>query len=121
MQWLEHRWLSSIGVLLLLVSLLWIGLAHSQMREACRIGIDTEHRTPLVQNGLFRISRNPTFVGMMLTLLGSFLTLPNALTLLAFVLGVVLIGVQVRLEEEYLGQVHPGPYADYRRRVRRWL
>ena len=121
MQWLEHRWLSSIGVLLLLLSLIWIGLAQSQMGEAWRIGIDTEHRTPLVQNGLFGISRNPIFFGMMLTLFGLFLTLPNAFTLLAFVLGIVLIGVQVRLEEEYLAQVHPEAYRDYRRRVRRWL
>ena len=120
-QWLEHRWLRSIGVLLLLLSLVWIVLAQAQMGEAWRIGIDTEHRTLLVQNGLFAISRNPIFVGMMVTLLGLFLTLPNAITLLTFVLGVVLIGVQVRLEEDYLAQLHPEAYSDYRRRVRRWL
>lgn len=57
----------------------------------------------------------------MVTLFGLFLTLPNALILLAFVLGVVLIGVQVWLEEEYLAQVHPEAYADYQWRVRRWL
>src|ERR1044071_789410 len=113
-QWLEHRWSSSIGVGLLLFSLVWIALAQSQMGEAWRIGIDTEHRTPLVQNGLFRISRNPIFFGMMLTLVGLFLTLPNAFTLLAFVLGIVLIGVQVRLEEEYLAQVHAEAYREYR-------
>lgn len=119
--WLEHSWVRLIGVLLLLLSLLWIALAQSQMGEAWRIGIDTEHRTPLVQKGLFGISRNPIFLGMMLTLFGLFLTLPNALTMLAFVLGVVLIGVQVRLEEEYLSQAHPEAYRDYRQRVRRWL
>jgi len=121
LRWLEYRWLRSMGVLLLLLSLVWTGVAQSQMGEAWRIGIDTEHRTPLVQNGLFGISRNPIFFGMMLTLFGLFLTLPNAFTLLAFVLGIVLIGVQVRLEEEYLAQVHPETYRDYRRRVRRWL
>jgi len=121
MQWLEHRWVRSLGVLLLLLSLALITLAQSQMGKSWRIGIDTEHRTPLVQNGLFGISRNPIFFGMMLTLLGLFLTLPNALTLLTFVLGVVLIGVQVRLEEEYLAQVHPDAYPEYRQRVRRWL
>lgn len=120
-QWLEHRWLRLIGVLLLLLSLVWIVLSQAQMGEAWRIGIDTEHRTLLVRNGLFAISRNPIFVGMMVTLLGLFLTLPNAITLLTFVLGVVLIGVQVRLEEEYLAQLHPEAYADYQRRVRRWL
>ena len=120
-QWLEHRWLTWLGVPLLLLSLLWIALAQSQMGAAWRIGIDTEHRTPLVQEGIFRISRNPIFLGMIITLLGLFLTIPNALTLLAFVLGVVLIGVQVRLEEEYLAQVHLEVYSEYRQRVRRWL
>jgi protein-S-isoprenylcysteine O-methyltransferase Ste14 len=110
-----------IGILLLLLSLVWIALAQTQMGEAWRIGIDTEHRTPLVQKGVFHISRNPIFLGMIVTLLGLFLTIPNALTLLAFVLAVVLIGVQVRLEEEYLAQLHPEAYADYRLRVRRWL
>jgi len=120
-QWLENRWLKSIGVLLLLLSLVWTIVAQSQMGAAWRIGIDSEHRTPLVQEGLFRISRNPIFVGMIFTLLGLFLTLPNALTLLAVVLGMVLIGVQVRLEEEYLAQVHSQAYREYRQRVRRWL
>ncbi|HKS10732.1 MAG TPA: isoprenylcysteine carboxylmethyltransferase family protein [Pyrinomonadaceae bacterium] len=120
-QLLEHRWLTSVGVLLLLLSLLWIALAQSQMGAAWRIGIDTEHRTPLVREGVFRLSRNPIFLGMMITLLGLFLIIPNALTLLAFVLGIVLIGVQVRLEEEYLAQVHPEAYREYRQRVRRWL
>jgi len=120
-QWLERTWLRSIGVLLLLLSLVWTAVAQSQMGEAWRIGIDTENRTPLVQKGVFLISRNPIFLGMMTTLLGFFLTIPTALTLLAFVLGVVSIGVQVRLEEEYLVQVHPEAYRDYRQRVRRWL
>ena len=110
-----------MGVLLLLLSLVWTGVAQSQMGEAWRIGIDTEHRTPLVQKGLFGISRNPIFFGIMVTLLGFFLTLPNAITLLAFVLGAVLMGVQVRLEEEYLNRLHPEDYQAYRRRVRRWI
>lgn len=120
-QWLENKWLRTTGVLLLLLSLLWIALAQAQMGAAWRIGIDTQHRTPLVEKGLFRISRNPIFFGMMLTLAGLFLTLPNVLTLLVFVTGSVLIGIQVRLEEEYLTRVHPEAYPAYRRRVRRWL
>lgn len=121
LQWLESRWLRLIGVLLLLLSLGWITMAQSQMGASWRIGIDTEHATPLVHQGLFRLSRNPIFVGMMVTLLGLFLTLPNAFTLLVLVLGIVLIGVQVRLEEEYLTQAHPEAYSNYRRHVRRWL
>jgi protein-S-isoprenylcysteine O-methyltransferase Ste14 len=38
-----------------------------------RIGIDQSHRTNLVQSGVFSLSRNPIFLGMMLTLFGLFL------------------------------------------------
>lgn len=57
----------------------------------------------------------------MLTLLGLFLVIPNAVTLLVVGLGVVLIQIQVRLEEEFLAKTHGEQYAKYRRDVRRWL
>ena len=120
-KWLDYTWLQWTGLALLLLSLLWTVLAQAQMGVSWRIGIDHEHQTPLVQTGVFRFSRNPIFLGMMTTLLGLFLVIPNAFTLLAFVLGAVLIQIQVRLEEEFLGKVHGEDYATYSRRVRRWL
>ena len=72
------------------------------MGESWRIGVDNEHKTKLVHTGVFSISRNPIYLGMMVTLIGLFLVIPNAVTLLIFVLGVVVINIQVRLEEEYL-------------------
>jgi protein-S-isoprenylcysteine O-methyltransferase Ste14 len=91
------------------------------MGESWRIGIDEEHRTSLVQRGVFGLSRNPIFVGMMITLLGLFLVIPNAWTLLTFAMGVVLIQIQVRLEEEFLAKTCGDEYAQYRMRVRRWI
>ena len=120
-QWLEHAMLKLIGVALLLLSLVWTVIAQSQMGEAWRIGIDSEHSAPLVQTGLFRISRNPIYIGVVVTLLGLFLTIPNALTLLILALGLVLTGVQIRLEEEHLRRMYPIEYAEYSRRVRRWI
>jgi protein-S-isoprenylcysteine O-methyltransferase Ste14 len=120
-EWLEHRWLRSSGVALLLLSLVWTVLAQAQMGESWRIGIDQEHQTPLVKTGIFRFSRNPIYLGMMLTLLGLFLVLPDALSLLSLVLGVVLIQIQVRLEEEFLARTHGEGYEQYRRQVRRWI
>jgi protein-S-isoprenylcysteine O-methyltransferase Ste14 len=96
-------------------------VAQAQMGESWRIGIDEERRTPLVRKGVFGLCRNPIFLGMMLTLLGLFLVTPNAVTLLVLTLGVVLIQIQVRLEEEFLSKTHGEHYAEYRRHVRRWL
>lgn len=119
--WLERTWIKLTGIVLLLVSLLWTILAQAQMGNSWRIGIDTEHRTELVRSGVFKISRNPIFVGMMATLLGLFLTIPNVVTLITLLVGVILIGIQVRLEEECLTKMHGENYIEYRRNVRRWI
>jgi len=71
--------------------------------------------------GVFGRSRNPIFLGMTATLLGLFLTAPNALTLLITGLGITLIQIQVRLEEERLSHLHCAAYEAYHLRVRRWL
>ena len=119
--WLEHDWLKVAGLVLLVAAFFWTVLAQGQMGPSWRVGIDQQHRTELVQRGVFRVSRNPIFVGMITALLGMFLSIPNAITLLILVLAVVTIQIQVRLEEQFLSSVHGEAYDDYRRRVRRWL
>jgi protein-S-isoprenylcysteine O-methyltransferase Ste14 len=118
---LEKTWLVWLGVFLLVLSLVWTVLAQAQMGESWRIGIDREHRTSLMRSGLFSLSRNPIYLGMKLTLIGLFLVVPNVLTLLTLVLGFVLIGTQVRLEEEFLAKLHGDSYEQYRSRVARWF
>lgn len=118
---LENLAAKVIGLALLLLSLIWTLLAQAQMGNSWRIGIDARHKTELVRGGVFRLSRNPIFLGMILTLVGLFLVMPNVLTLLILILGFVLIQIQVRLEEEYLIGIHGEKYLEYRRQVRRWL
>src|ERR1044072_3097627 len=119
--WFEVRWLRITGIVLLLISLAWTILAQAQMGNSWRIGIDDEHKTELIHSGVFSLSRNPVFVGMTLTLLGLFLVIPNVGTLVTLLGGVILIGIQVRLEEEYLIRVHGDTYLQYHRNVRRWI
>ncbi len=120
-RWLESPWLAALGLVLLYGSLVWILIAQAQMGDAWRIGIDDENPTGLVTGGVFRFSRNPIFLGMRLNLLGLFLALPNAATLVIWLLGDVMLQVQVLLEEAYLQDVHGASYQAYTRRVRRWL
>ena len=118
---LERAAVQLTGCVLLLVSFVWTVVSQAQMGNSWRIGIDNEHATALVHAGVFRISRNPIFLGMMVTLLGLFLVIPSAATLFTLLLGVILIGIQVRLEEEYLARTHGDKYTEYRRNVRRWI
>lgn len=119
--WLENQVVQIIGVILLILSLVWTVLAQIQMGNSWRIGIDEEKKTSLIRSGLFNRSRNPIFLGMILTLTGFFLTIPNAMTLLILTVGFVLIQIQVRLEEEFLTRMQGDVYIAYRREVRRWL
>ncbi|NNE98007.1 MAG: isoprenylcysteine carboxylmethyltransferase family protein [Pyrinomonadaceae bacterium] len=119
--WLEYPLVRYTGVILLLLSLGWTVIAQLQMGNSWRIGIDEEKQTDLVQTGLFRFSRNPIFLGMIVTIFGFFMTIPNAFTLVILLIGFVLIQIQVRLEEEFLSKMHAASYDDYGKQVRRWL
>jgi len=119
--WLEHSTVQWIGVALLILSLIWTAIAQYQMGQSWRIGIDRENRSPLVEKGLYTFSRNPIYVGIVATLLGLFLIIPNVLTLMVFAVSVIVISIQVRLEEKHLLESHSTTYQEYQSRVRRWL
>ena len=119
--YLETGGLRWLGWLLLHLSLLLILTAQFQMKKSWRIGIDEKNRSELVTDGLFRYSRNPIFLGMLTTMAGLFLVLPNALTLLAHVLTWVVLQIQVRLEEEFLLKMHGAGYRQYFEKTSRWV
>lgn len=118
---LDNPTVKYIGLSLLLISLVWTVIAQENMKNSWRIGIDTDTKTELITSGLFSISRNPIFFGMILSLIGLFLTTPNALTVLFLILGYVLIQIQIRLEEEFLTKEHGQTYLDYKQEVRRLI
>jgi protein-S-isoprenylcysteine O-methyltransferase Ste14 len=119
--YLENSYLQYIGWGLLLLSLILVWIAQSQMANSWRIGIDEKNKTELVTNGLFSISRNPIFLGVMIANFGLFLIIPNAFTLLIVALSTVSINTQIRLEETFLKSSHGQDYQNYLNRVRRWL
>src|SRR5690606_5528380 len=110
-----------IGLTLLFISLVWTVIAQGHMKNSWRIGIDTDTKTELVTSGLFSVSRNPIFFGMILSLVGLFFTTPNTLSLIFLILGYVLIQIQIRLEEEFLTKEHGQAYIGYNQKVRRLI
>jgi protein-S-isoprenylcysteine O-methyltransferase Ste14 len=78
--------------------------------------------TSLVSTGVYRLSRNPIYLGMLLAMLGFAVVLssPAALALSA-VFVVYVDRFQIRPEERALSAVLGQEYLDYRARVRRWL
>jgi protein-S-isoprenylcysteine O-methyltransferase Ste14 len=99
-------------------ALLFIG--RLEMGDSFRIGSPQE-RTALKVTGLFRLSRNPMYLGVFATLAASvFYTLNPVLLLVA----IFIVAVHHRIvlaEEEYLRRAFGADYAEYCRRVRRYL
>jgi protein-S-isoprenylcysteine O-methyltransferase Ste14 len=75
----------------------------------------------LVSGGLYRISRNPTFLGQGLLLGGIALAIPSVPTLLAVCLFFASASLQIQTEERLLVEAHGGRYRDYMARVPRWI
>ncbi|MBK9993639.1 MAG: DUF1295 domain-containing protein [Saprospiraceae bacterium] len=70
--YLQTQKLTIIGLALIHIALVWISIAQFQMSNSWRIGIDEENKTKLVTDGVFSISRNPIFLGMIISVLGLF-------------------------------------------------
>ena len=119
--YLENVWVQIFGWILLVSSLIWVFTAQLQMANSWRIGIDYNNKTPLITKGLFTISRNPIFLGILITNLGLFLVIPNAFTLLIAGLSFTSIHTQVRLEEAFLRELHGTTYEAYCQKVNRWI
>ena len=74
-----------------------------------------------VTTGVYRFTRNPIYIGLLMTVSGLALCLPNMLTVATAWASVALVNVQVRLEEEHMRRLHPQEFEQFAKRVPRWL
>jgi protein-S-isoprenylcysteine O-methyltransferase Ste14 len=99
-------------------ALLYIG--RFELGSSFRLGTPKEH-TSLTVYGLFRLSRNPMYVGMYATVVASALYTLNPVVIL---LGAFVIAIHhsiVLAEEKHMLKVFGLEYLEYRNRVRRYV
>ena len=76
----------------------------------------------LIEEGPYRLSRNPLYVGLLALYLGLALLAPTVWGLALFPAAVLLLlWGAIRPEERFLHERFGARYGDYTRRVRRWL
>ncbi|MET0380839.1 MAG: isoprenylcysteine carboxylmethyltransferase family protein [Methyloceanibacter sp.] len=107
--------LSAIGGTLIVI------IAQVQMGPAWRVGVRESDAPLFVRHGLFRYSRNPIFVGMMLTGFGVALVADLWWCWVALAIFAGACVVQVRIEEAHLAASFGDDYAAFRRAVPRWF
>ncbi|MBT1451797.1 isoprenylcysteine carboxylmethyltransferase family protein [Glaciecola sp. XM2] len=76
----------------------------------------------LVTSGIFRVSRNPMYLAMLLLTIAFAIRLQNPIAA-CWVLGfqLYMTRFQIGAEERMLGKVFGQAYSDYTSRVRRWI
>ncbi len=78
--------------------------------------------TRIVAHGLYRLTRNPMYIGFALWTLGLAILVDSTWMLLALPIGVLLIDrIVITREERYLERKFGEEYLNYKRRVRRWI
>jgi protein-S-isoprenylcysteine O-methyltransferase Ste14 len=99
-------------------ALLYIG--RFEMGSSFRLGTPKEH-TSLKVNGLFRLGRNPMYVGMYATLVASGLYTLNPVVMVLVVFVIAIHHSIVLAEEKQMQKVFGQEYLEYRNRVRRYI
>ena len=91
------------------------------MKDSWRAGIPDQDKTELVTRGIYRYSRNPAFLGFDFMYIGVLLMYGNLLTLGFSVFAMVMLHLQILQEERYLEDTFGVAYAEYKKRVFRYL
>lgn len=117
-----HTPLIWAGVVPLAVGVLLIAVSAGMFRRRQTTLNPFGESSALVQDGLYRHSRNPMYLGMLLILTGVALWLGNVLS---FAMPVVFVAAtsrwNIRTEERLLEARFGAEYRHYKQRVRRWI
>ncbi len=110
-----------MGFLLGLGGLGICAIAQKTMGNSWRVGIDEEKETDLITTGVFAYIRNPTYSGLFLLLIGTWLIWPTWTIGIFATIFFFCIEVQVRCEEDYLLKTHGAEYQEYKTQTCRYF
>jgi protein-S-isoprenylcysteine O-methyltransferase Ste14 len=111
-----------LGGVVILLGLVLLLLAGGLFKRAGTDLIPFKNVSALVTTGIYRLTRNPMYLGMAAILLGCALTVGAALALLVPPVFIVIIELRfIRPEEAMLRELFPEDFPQYCARVRRWV
>ena len=109
------------GLIIAALGVAFFITAIRTMADSWRAGIPEKDRTQLVQTGIYRISRNPAFVGFDLVYIGLLIAFPNLLHAIFALFPMVMLHLQILQEEPYCRATFGAEYEAYCKNVRRYL
>lgn len=109
------------GMILGFAGDLVFAVAVLTMKDSWRAGIAQKDKTDMVTDGLYKISRNPAFLGFDCVYIGLVLMFFNVPLLLFSIFAMVMLHLQILQEENYLTGVFGDDYVDYKNKVCRYI
>lgn len=91
------------------------------MGESFRMGIPRDEKTKLITTGIFHYIRNPGFLALDIVVFGTFIIIPNLLTILVAVLTILVYHFQILEEEKHLMKLHGTNYEVYMKKTGRYF
>lgn len=96
-------------------------IAVVTMKDSWRAGIPDEDKTTFVSSGIYKISRNPAFLGFDLMYIGICLIYFNVPTIIFTLFAIIMLHFQILQEEKFLEKTFGDEYINYRKEVFRYL
>jgi protein-S-isoprenylcysteine O-methyltransferase Ste14 len=116
------EWRLPMGWVLVLIFAGWNGWALCLFARHETGLLPGQATNAVIEEGPYRLSRNPLYVGLLVLYLGLALLAPTVWGLVLFPAAVLLVLCgAIRPEERFLRERFGAVYDDYTRRVRRWL
>jgi protein-S-isoprenylcysteine O-methyltransferase Ste14 len=113
-------WLQWIAIVILCIGCIFMIAGFFNLGDALKVGLPGED-TKLMTGGIYRISRNPIYLGVHLIAIASCIYFPD-LANFGFAAYAIFCHHQIAIAEEvFLGRKFGSAYEDYKRRVRRYL
>lgn len=113
-------YLSWMGAMAFTIAMIFVALSFYELGISNRFGIPRVKIT-LKTNGIYRISRNPMYVGFYLICIASCIYAPNSLNLFFSLIGILIHHKIVIAEENFLEQEFKSGWLKYKKKVRRYL
>lgn len=118
---LHNPILRAVGLILIGTGTGLFITAMITMKDSWRAGIPDKDRTKIVTAGIYKISRNPAFLGFDLTYIGACLAFSNILVIIMTVIVMIMMHLQILEEEKFLQNTFGDEYIAYKKRTGRYF
>ncbi|MBE0639291.1 MAG: isoprenylcysteine carboxylmethyltransferase family protein [Bacteroidales bacterium] len=109
------------GILIMIIASGFLYLSLADLGKFTKMGLPKNDTIQLQTNGIYRFSRNPMYLGVILLTISSVLIVPNIISLPIGVTGIYLHHLIILKEEAFLEKKFGQRYSIYKKHTRRYL